>query len=355
MFMLKQEVERLLAVRLQFLNKYNLKKYGGITSKMGSRTNMSCAACGVVFDNNSDIVYCPECGAPHHRECWNEAGHCSCESLHSSDYAWTSNSSSGSSSDESVNDSCDESNLVSCPICGSQTSEKEEYCEKCGYYLAHGRKGAYGGAIPNQSQSESLFDISDGEIIEGVPAGDIKKFVGTMWIYYLPRFSVMSKKLRSFTFNFTAGITHGLWFIARKMYGLGAFLTLLMTVIACYQMYFMTTFQNLYGNQTNSADIYMNMSKDHPWMVLGMLLFYVLGFLQYGVMIWCGIFGNKCYMKHTAKRIKKINAKASAAKYTPEQFNEELEQKGGVAKLFAASVGFCYMIILYALNQGLIF
>ena len=35
-----------------------------------------CAACGNVFDENDDVVVCPECGAPHHRSCYLEKGQC---------------------------------------------------------------------------------------------------------------------------------------------------------------------------------------------------------------------------------------------------------------------------------------
>ena len=31
------------------------------------------------------MVYCPECGAPHHRECYNSIGHCALEEFHGTD------------------------------------------------------------------------------------------------------------------------------------------------------------------------------------------------------------------------------------------------------------------------------
>ena len=36
--------------------------------------NEKCAACGMKFFDDEDIVVCPECGAPYHRECWNRVG-----------------------------------------------------------------------------------------------------------------------------------------------------------------------------------------------------------------------------------------------------------------------------------------
>ena len=32
-------------------------------------TKYTCPVCGETFQNGDDVVVCPECGAPHHREC----------------------------------------------------------------------------------------------------------------------------------------------------------------------------------------------------------------------------------------------------------------------------------------------
>ena len=42
----------------------------------------TCQFChGILFEED-DIVVCPECGAPHHRECWQKAGKCALEEFH---------------------------------------------------------------------------------------------------------------------------------------------------------------------------------------------------------------------------------------------------------------------------------
>ena len=42
----------------------------------------SCVRCHAYIFPEDDIVYCPICGAPHHRECYNTLGHCALEELH---------------------------------------------------------------------------------------------------------------------------------------------------------------------------------------------------------------------------------------------------------------------------------
>ena len=44
--------------------------------------NKSCALCHAYLFDEDDVVYCPVCGAPHHRECYNSIGHCALESTH---------------------------------------------------------------------------------------------------------------------------------------------------------------------------------------------------------------------------------------------------------------------------------
>ena len=44
--------------------------------------NISCALCHAYLFEEDDVVYCPVCGAPHHRECYNSIGHCALEQLH---------------------------------------------------------------------------------------------------------------------------------------------------------------------------------------------------------------------------------------------------------------------------------
>ena len=46
----------------------------------------SCPVCNRPFGEDDDIVVCPECGTPHHRECWQLVGHCVNKGLHKAQY-----------------------------------------------------------------------------------------------------------------------------------------------------------------------------------------------------------------------------------------------------------------------------
>lgn len=50
-----------------------------------------CPVCKKRFEKDDDIVTCPECGTPHHRECYNMIGHCVNKGLHKSGYSFLQN------------------------------------------------------------------------------------------------------------------------------------------------------------------------------------------------------------------------------------------------------------------------
>ena len=50
--------------------------------------NIICAHCGKPMQSGEDIVVCPVCATPQHRECWMQEGHCANDSLHASGFVW---------------------------------------------------------------------------------------------------------------------------------------------------------------------------------------------------------------------------------------------------------------------------
>lgn len=52
-------------------------------------TNEICLWCGEAFKEGDDIVVCPECGTPQHRNCWKQHGHCANSGRHAPDFTWS--------------------------------------------------------------------------------------------------------------------------------------------------------------------------------------------------------------------------------------------------------------------------
>ena len=57
---------------------------------MGKYTGCQCIICQKVFENDDDIVVCPDCGTPYHRSCYQSAGHCINQPLHAVGGSWQS-------------------------------------------------------------------------------------------------------------------------------------------------------------------------------------------------------------------------------------------------------------------------
>ena len=303
---------------------------------------MSCVYCGEPFEENSDIVVCPECGAPHHRECWNETGHCACEEMHSEDYEWEPEKMYIGDikippDDNSDSSSVDQGELIKCPRCGKDTRKSQKYCEFCGYYIFE-EEDPFAEKDPI-TDLEALFPFDPAEKIQGVPAGDIKRFVGNMWIYYIPRFLKMSRSRSPVSFNFTAFFTHGFWFVSRRMYLPGIMMILSVMASSLYQAYFASVMENLSGNR----------------LAIGSMISMILSALEIVIMIISGLFGNRFYMNFCTKKIKKINASVAAEKGETDDFNRELEEKGGLTMLPAFSMVLCYLAIMYITEKGILF
>ena len=47
-----------------------------------------CPVCSKEFENDDDIVVCPKCGAPYHRDCYSIEGKCIFPDLHRSKQSW---------------------------------------------------------------------------------------------------------------------------------------------------------------------------------------------------------------------------------------------------------------------------
>ena len=50
--------------------------------------NETCPVCGEKFTADSDVVVCPDCGTPHHRECYLKTNHCCNEDRHNTGFIW---------------------------------------------------------------------------------------------------------------------------------------------------------------------------------------------------------------------------------------------------------------------------
>lgn len=94
-------------------------------------TGNICDGCGEKFKDGDDIVVCPECGTPQHRECYQKNKSCVNAHLHEGEFSWKGGI---APPPETVLIKKDE-DTSPCPNCGHKNPKGSKQCENCGMRL----------------------------------------------------------------------------------------------------------------------------------------------------------------------------------------------------------------------------
>lgn len=176
----------------------------------------NCVHCGREFAKNDDIVVCPVCGTPHHRECWAAGNGCGNSFRHEEGYVY-----------HNPNATQYSDNTEKCPFCSNENPEDSLVCHKCGADLTKvAQQGNAQGGMPGGAPfitfdftpPKNPYEHSD-EKIDDVPVSEISKRVLVKPEYYIPRFKKISKRKIPVSWNWVSFILPGcLWFYFRRCY-----------------------------------------------------------------------------------------------------------------------------------------
>lgn len=212
----------------------------------------TCAVCAKTFQQDDDIVVCPDCGTPYHRACWAKVGQCLHASEHEAGFVWQPVVHSRDYSDRSV----------ICPNCGTRNSPDAKNCAHCGVPLSNIPPDSQNKPIyarerspyenpeqrqqspGNDSQDPRLLAYTagrDGEIfrrelgpddtIDGIKARDWSRYVGASSPFYLTQFFRMSLTKRRIAVCFSAFLLGPIYFFYRKMWAEGIRFALLLLAL----------------------------------------------------------------------------------------------------------------------------
>lgn len=222
--------------------------------------NQTCPVCEKAFKDGDDIVVCPECATPHHRECWAENGRCANDALHESGYVWGKEEASAPEETETSTDGdvrichvCGSENPADipncgncgaffgenkqsektdkkCKFCGKENSDDAIHCNQCGAPLnidTNATSTAFFGSNPYIAGTDIKLDDKIGDNT----AGDLALYTRTSAKRYLKKFKKFAngKKL---SFNFAAFFLSPGWFFYRKLYKAGIFFLVAFTTVA---------------------------------------------------------------------------------------------------------------------------
>ena len=275
---------------------------------------ISCVVCKAYLFEEDDVVYCPVCGAPHHRECYHNIGHCGLEELHGTENEYNPNAVEKNATETQKNE--EQTEYTICRICGERYSKDLNKCPHCS-------APDFSGAMPI-AHFDFLGGIpADYQIDENVTAEDARKFVVSNTHRYIPKFA----KNRKVSWNWVAFLLPCCWMFSRKMYKNGI-IAGLFTVISTLLTIPMTQVIYSMPQSLNYVETVEWLMTNLPEINIAILLTAFVGSsISTALQILSGLFGDYLYRNHVINSIKDI-------KENSEDMEHDFRKKGGVNMLF---------------------
>lgn len=303
-----------------------------------STKGQTCPICHSYLFDEDDIVHCPVCGAPHHRDCYNSLGHCGLEQFHGTNeqYDPSAFSNEEQQNEQNNNDAKEEKSeiTVQCRSCGEKYPVSSQKCPNCGTpnFVFGGNFVAFDplGGVPEN------LDIGD-----GVTAGEAGKFVGPSSNRLIPKFAAI-KVGKKVSFNPWALIFTSAYYAFRKMY-LPAIFSAIVEIAALLLIYPFMDFALPYLENSNGTFFAAQqlMGVEIP---MDIFLLSVAGILlNVSIRLFNGFFVNRIYYSHTIKKINEI--KDNPDKDT----SSEIPKQGGVNIFLFLIFYFCTSYVAQAI------
>ncbi len=327
-----------------------------------------CDGCGKVFDENDDIVVCPDCATPQHRECYEKNNSCVNAHLHGENWNWEGQTeNSAPSIFNKNNEEKKEVETSPCPNCGHENLKGAKECEQCsmklvvfGIDLADEIKQQNNSANTenqnnNISHYDSPFTLGVGEgfeneeapentenagktpfppsaeqveksvienmmrsgqeaynnsTVDGVHVNLLASLLGPNAYKYIEKFKKMESG-KKVSFNWASFFFSPYWFFYRKLYKIGI---VFMTVSLALTILFMPSyieFSDFMVRIAENADAFAAMDEAafnlfyEEYMSM-VLPMAAMGVLQFVLHIVAGFVANPLLKKETLKNAKTV-------------------------------------------------
>ena len=286
-----------------------------------------CPVCHKKFSENDDVVVCPECGAPHHRDCYIRLGHCALEDRHGTENAWQP-----PEQPEQRNTVDD----IHCPNCGTNNPRSNSRCSVCGaplgiYETDPNRRQEQPHSQPGQSQytwqsgaqnpggippippnpfTTPYGGLDPDEMIDDIPARDYVLFTGSNSYYFLPKFKDFAERKHTFIQNWAAFFFTYFYYLYRKMYGFALLVFAAFLVLSVPSAVInLATTQELLLQLGFLTEPMFNITVTNQLIIMAN----VFGVLTFGLRVFLGLYTNKLYYSHARNRILSIREQPSSS------------------------------------------
>lgn len=194
-----------------------------------------CPVCQQPFTESDDIVVCPDCGAPYHRDCYQKNAGCLFADRHAPGFEWKPAPGECPAAEPQAPGAAPDTPEIACAACGAMNPVAGLFCETCGAPLHKGAPrydpttaerspAAYGPAsVPpadpfHMDAVPPEFRVRPDEEIDGIKARDWAAYLGKNAAYYLLNFKRISATGRKMSLCFSAFLFGPLYFFYRKMW-----------------------------------------------------------------------------------------------------------------------------------------
>ena len=214
-------------------------------------TGNHCPVCEQAFTDTDDIVVCPDCGTPYHRDCWKKVGACMHRSEHAAGFEWQP---------EVGPEAVKAAHEATCPNCGTRNTPGAARCSHCGCPLPRSEADSADAAKPEEQvpiyardpsavnnrsaapgphietysadREGGIYrrEIGPEDTIDGIKAKDWAADVGRSPMYYLMQFFRMSITNRKAAVCLSAFLFGPAYLFYRKMWKEGL-LTAILTIV----------------------------------------------------------------------------------------------------------------------------
>ena len=314
----------------------------------------NCPVCYGKFFDDDDVVVCPDCGAPHHRECFNSLGHCKFENEHGTDKQWNANNNEHTDNDNS-------GNTLHCPYCNKEIFSDTIFCPQCGNDVnKESGKSNYNNTYTNQNATgfgqfmmyDPLGGISPEEDLGGATAIDCASYIKASTASIIPKFSKMNRNKKKISWNWVSFLIPEFYFLYRKCYGFAVLAITGFIAFYCLQLPMLNWMYNLPGYTQTMANNQLVQLMSENAATLSTTNF-VLSNIGLGVFVLYrllfGMFGNYILKSNCIKKINEFKADPNVVDY-----QETIALKGGV-NFLAVMLGYIVLqFILIIVNQVII-
>ena len=269
---------------------------------------VQCPVCLKAFDSSSDVVVCPECGTPHHRECYEKTGDCINAAKHSADFAWV--------------------NPVLPAVAEvAKTPEKPQTIDNPTILTKENmpKNGVIGEMPADPMAGGPIYrEIKGNEKIGEYTVDEYASVIKQNVPKFMPRFMMFSKTNRKVSWNWAAFFFGPFWFAYRRMYGYAAAALLLVFFIPFVFFNSVTDYYNdvtsVYGkaltqqaytsaeDMNKAAEALQDEMPEQPFALTAS------SYVEMAVDVICALFGNYLYMKKCTKVLDKAKAIEDAEK-----------------------------------------